>query len=112
MVPDMLASSWLAPAIGHSYQTEDRLRDFIREKGIRHAVGIDAYAGETDETPITMRRFRTRGTPHVVIVDKQGRIRFSHFGSFDPEPVETLIEILLEEEGPPPAPTRPRPDPG
>ncbi len=56
-----------------------------------------ALAAPGDDTPITMRRFRTRGTPQIVIVDKQGRLRFSHFGSFEPGPVEGLIERLLAE---------------
>ncbi|MFQ5670160.1 MAG: TlpA family protein disulfide reductase [Acidobacteriota bacterium] len=85
---------------GHSYQTEDRLRQYLREKEIHHPVGIDAYAHPGDAIPITMRRYRTGGTPRVVIVGKQGRIRFSHLGRFPTAPVEELIERLLQEEAP------------
>ena len=80
---------------GHELQTPERLREFVREKGIEHSVGIDAYDEEDELVPVTMRRFATRGTPHVVIVDKQGDVRFSNFGSFDPDTVEFYIERLL-----------------
>ena len=85
---------------GHDYQTPERLREFVETWEIEHPVGIDSYAIKGDEMPVTMRRFRTGGTPHVVIVDKQGRLRFSHFGSFKEEVVETFIEQLLAEPAP------------
>ncbi len=83
---------------GHSRQTPERLRTFIRDEGITHPVGVDAYLNEGDRRPITMQRYRTGGTPHIVIIDKAGRIRFSHFGSFRPEPVEAFIDELLAED--------------
>ena len=82
---------------GHDYQTPSRLREFVADQEILHPVGIDAYPAVGAELPVTMRRYRTGGTPHVVIVDKQGRLRFSHFGRFDPAEVEALIEELLAE---------------
>lgn len=82
---------------GHSYQTPEKLRSYVKEKGIRHPVGVDAHtAGQ--HTPITMRRYRTRGTPEMAIIDKQGRIRFRHFGGFNDRAVEGLIEELVEEQ--------------
>jgi len=85
---------------GHDYQTTERLREFVREKGIRHPVGIDAYDEDDRETPVSMRRFETRGTPHIVIVDKFGKLRFTHFGTFDPAPLEPFIERLTKEKKP------------
>ncbi|MCZ6670775.1 MAG: hypothetical protein O6947_07080 [Acidobacteria bacterium] len=84
---------------GHASQTPHRLSGFIREKKIHHPVGIDAYPEDSAEIPITMRRYRTGGTPNVTIIDKQGRVRFHHLGSFDPAPVEALIDRLLAEPG-------------
>lgn len=84
---------------GHASQTPHRLRGFIREKKIHHPVGIDAYPDDSAEIPITMRRYRTGGTPNVTIIDKQGQVRFHHLGSFDPAPVEALIDRLLAEPG-------------
>jgi len=81
---------------GHDYQTPDRLRKFIRKKGIKHSVGIDAYK-EGSRLPNTMLSYKTRGTPEMAIIDKMGRIRFQHFGSFDQKVAEDLIDKLLEE---------------
>ncbi len=82
---------------GHDAQNPARLRDFVRERGITHPVGVDAYDTPQRGTPVTMRRYRTGGTPHVAIVDKAGQLRFTHFGGFEPEPVERFIDRLLAE---------------
>jgi len=78
-------------------QTPRHLAQFVRENGIRHPVGIDGYDDTDDRIPVTMRRYRAGGTPHVAIIDREGRLRFSHFGVFDPSPVEAFIERLLDE---------------
>jgi thiol-disulfide isomerase/thioredoxin len=83
---------------GHDYQTPERLREFLATKGIDYAVGIDAYrAGNTSE-PITLAHYEAAGTPQVVIIDRDGAVRFSHFGVFDPVPVEAFIERLFKEK--------------
>jgi len=92
---------------GHDYQTPERLRDFVREKGILHPVGIDDPGKQKDGVPITMQRFGNTGTPQVAVIDKEGLLIFSHFGSFDYTTVEFMIERLLKErtdEKPPPKP--------
>ena len=81
---------------GHDYQTPERLKSFIREKGINHPVGVDQHVTGS-HTPKTMQLYRTRGTPEMAIIDKNGRIRFQNFGSFDRKTAELLIEELLEE---------------
>ncbi len=82
---------------GHSYQTPEKLRQYIKEKNITYPVGVDDYVS-SQRTPETMIRYRTRGTPEIVIIDKRARIRFQHFGGFDPIIVEKLINTLLEVE--------------
>lgn len=79
---------------GHQYQTPDALKDFVKRNGISHPVGIDAY-GAGSSLPITMRKYRTGGTPCITIIDKDGNIRFQKLGGFNPEPVERLIDQLL-----------------
>jgi len=81
---------------GHAYQTVKRLKNFIREKGIRHPVGVDKHQPGSD-VPVTMQRYRTRGTPEMAIIDKKGNIRFRRFGSFDPREAENLIARLVQE---------------
>ena len=45
-----------------------------------------------------MIRYQTRGTPEMAIIDKKGKIRFQHFGSFNSGIAEKLIDTLLNEE--------------
>lgn len=82
---------------GHSYQNNERLKTFVKKKGIHHPVGVDARK-KGARIPITMDRYNTYGTPEIAIIDKQGRIRFQKFGGFDRHPVENLIQKLLKEE--------------
>ncbi len=81
---------------GHDYQTTQRLREFLKEKNIQRLVGVDRHKGSS-EIPETMRRYRTRGTPEMAIIDKYGNVRFQHFGGFKPELVEQFIQKLLDE---------------
>jgi thiol-disulfide isomerase/thioredoxin len=83
---------------GHDAQSSERLRGYVEQKGMKHPVGVDAYKVPGDRIPITMDRFETGGTPHVVIVDRQGDVVFSHFGPFDPTPVENFIERLIAQK--------------
>ncbi|MCH9809376.1 MAG: TlpA family protein disulfide reductase [Alphaproteobacteria bacterium] len=79
---------------GHNYQTVRKLKSYIKEKKITIPVGVDRHA-EGERIPTTMRRYRTRGTPEMVIIDRDGLIRFQRFGYFEPQLAETLIGQLL-----------------
>ncbi len=81
---------------GHSYQNPARLKKYLKEKQIEHPVGVDQQQ-KGHYVPVTMRRFNTKGTPEIAIIDKQGRIRFQRFGSFDVPASEQLIDQLLSE---------------
>ena len=81
---------------GHDYQTPERLKSFVKKKGIHHPVGIDAQK-KGEYLPETMKRYRTRGTPEVAIIDKNGNIQFQIFGGFDPAAAENLIRRLINE---------------
>lgn len=85
---------------GHEHQTPEHLRQFVKQKGIRYPVGIDAFDTQQPAIPVTMLRFDTGGTPHIAIVDKAGQLRFSHFGRFEPAAVEFFIDRLLKEPAP------------
>lgn len=82
---------------GHSYQNPRRLKKFLKSKNIKHPVGIDRHRGN-EPVPITMQRYRTGGTPCIVIIDKSGVIRFKYFGAFREEPVGDLIRYLIKEK--------------
>lgn len=81
---------------GHNYQTNKRLRKFVVEKGMHHPVGVDLLP-KGSHLPTTMLRYKTRGTPEIAIIGKNGRIRFQKFGGFENKPVEKLIEELMAE---------------
>jgi thiol-disulfide isomerase/thioredoxin len=81
---------------GHVYQSPGKLKKFVKDKGIDHLIGIDAYNG-SDRVPITMKKYHTGGTPSMAILDKNGIIRFKFLGGFNKEPVEELIDYLLKE---------------
>lgn len=80
---------------GHSVQTLTALKVFLKLRGINHLVGNDRLK-EGERLPETMKRYRTRGTPEVAIIDKNGIIRFQRFGSFNVALAEHLIEELLK----------------
>ncbi|MGR3220336.1 MAG: TlpA family protein disulfide reductase [Candidatus Anammoxibacter sp.] len=81
---------------GHAYQTPADLKEYVIEKGIKHPVGIDAY-DSGQYTPITMKKYRTGGTPCITIIDKNGYIRFKKLGSFNSESAFNVIDRLLRE---------------
>jgi hypothetical protein len=81
---------------GHRYQTNERLKKFVKEKSMNHHVGVD-FLPKGTFLPTTMLRYNTRGTPEIAIIDKEGNIRFQQFGGFDPVPVGKLIDELIAE---------------
>ena len=82
---------------GHRINSVKNLRIFIKKKKITHLVGVDRHGRESD-IPVTMRRYRTGGTPCMDILDKQGVIRFKYFGMYHKEPITELIRHLLRED--------------
>ncbi len=84
---------------GHDQQSPEHLEEWVREKSIKHHVGIDRHPpGES--IPVTMERYNTGGTPHVAMIDRAGQIRFDRFGAFEPAEAEQMIETLLSEPVP------------
>jgi len=83
---------------GHDYQTVQRLKEYLVEKEITLPVGVDRHLG-SDHLPETKKRYKTRGTPETVIIDREGNIRFQQFGWFDPAAAEKYIDFLLGGSG-------------
>ena len=81
---------------GHSYQTPERLKDYVKEKDMQHPVAMDKPK-PGNHLPESMILYETRGTPEMAIVDKAGRIRFQKLGSFDPVWATGFIRELLAE---------------
>ncbi len=85
---------------GHDYQTIERLQQFLTDKEITHLVGHDKHKGGGEPIPVSMKRFRVRGTPEILVIDQQGIVRFQHFGQFDGDKVKEYIRGLITPKQP------------
>ena len=81
----------------HAVTGRDALEVFVAEFGIRFPVGIDRHDGD-DTMPVTMRRYHLEGTPSTLLIDKAGRLRFSHLGAVDDLVLGVLLGQLLTED--------------
>jgi hypothetical protein len=75
------------------------LAAFLHEYRITFPVGVDqAEAGQ--EIPVTMRRYRLRGTPSLLEVDRAGLLRVSAFGRVDDLALGAMLARLIDEPAP------------
>ncbi len=81
----------------HDVMTSDALTAFIHEYRIPFPVAIDR---PSDKKPIphTMASYQMQGTPTLIIIDKNGRVRLNHFGRISDIEVGSIIGGLLEEQ--------------
>lgn len=79
----------------HQAMTEKNLKVFLYEFGYNFPVGIDTH--KNDEIPETMKKYNLRGTPSLVLIDKNGYIRNIYFGSVDEIELGYQIGLLLKE---------------
>ncbi len=83
----------------HDAMTPVSLAAFLHEYRITFPVGVDAHeAGAT--MPVTMARYRLRGTPSLVVVDRRGRLRLNAFGHVDDLAIGALLGRLVDEPRP------------
>lgn len=83
----------------HDAMTPVSLEAFLHEYKITFPVGVDTHAaGET--TPVTMGRYRLRGTPSLVIVDRAGKLRVNAFGHVDDLPLGAALARLIDQPRP------------
>jgi hypothetical protein len=73
------------------------LRAFLHEYRVRFPVGVDAPGAAGDPIPRTMRAYGMQGTPTLVLIDAQGRLRRQVFGSYDDLLLGAEIAALLAE---------------
>ncbi len=64
----------------HDAMGKATLKAFLHENRITFPVGIDRPQMPETPVPITMERYRLRGTPSTVLIDKAGRLRKQTFG--------------------------------
>lgn len=63
----------------HAAMTPLALQAFLHEYRIAFPVGVD-MPGMRDPIPQTMRAYAMRGTPTLVLIDRNGRLRHRHLG--------------------------------
>ncbi|BBB26053.1 peroxiredoxin family protein [Amphritea japonica] len=80
----------------HKVMTKEALSVFIGEYGIRFPIAIDRPS-EPSSIPTTMALYQMRGTPTLIMLDKQGYLRLNHFGHMSDLQVGSCIGRLLAE---------------
>ncbi len=78
----------------HEAMTATALRAFLHEYRITFPVAID-QPGTGDPIPLTMRGYGMRGTPTLILIDGQGRLRRHWFGRVDDLELGANIATLL-----------------
>lgn len=82
----------------HAVMGREALEVFLSEYRIDFPVAIDRpVVGQP--IPATMQRYGLRGTPSMLIVDRDGRVRHIAFGAVDELAVGALIGRLMAEPG-------------
>ena len=78
--------------------TKAALTAFLHEYRIKFPVGIDRHNGD-EPLPNTMRAYQMRGTPTTILIDRQGRLRWQHFGQVEDMVIGAqIMELLAEAE--------------
>ena len=70
------------------------LQAFIHEYRLSFPIGIDQPDGRQG-VPLTMQALQLRGTPSLVVLDRQGRVRLHHFGNIDDLQLGALLGELV-----------------
>ena len=78
--------------------SREALAAFLHEYKIAFPVGIDAPS-DCGGIPQTMARYGMQGTPTLILVDKQGRLRKQKFGWEDDLILGAEIMSLVRDDG-------------
>lgn len=78
----------------HAAMTPVALEAFLHEYRIGFPVGVDA-PGDGKGLPKTMAAYRMQGTPTLLLIDRQGRLRAQHFGTVSDLRVGAEIMSLM-----------------
>ncbi|WP_052748713.1 peroxiredoxin family protein [Microbacterium sp. Ag1] len=88
----------------HEVMGREALEVFLSEYRIEFPVAIDRPI-DGQAIPATMQHYGLRGTPSMMIVDREGRVRQIAFGSVDELALGTYLGRLLAEQTPYSAPS-------
>lgn len=80
----------------HAVMGAEALKVFMHEYRIGYPVGID-QADPQGDIPLTMQAYQLRGTPSLVLIDRAGKLRFTHLGQLDDMQAGALVAQLVTE---------------
>ena len=78
----------------HDAMRPQALDAFIHEFRLTFPVGVDKPA-DIGPLPRTMSKLDLQGTPSILLLDRQGRIRLQHFGKIDDLELGALLGQLM-----------------
>ena len=80
----------------HDVMGPAALKVFIHENRLAFPIGVDQPDGDGG-VPRTMSKYGMRGTPTLLLIDRQGALRFQQIGQVDDLAVGALVGQLLAE---------------
>lgn len=83
----------------HAVMGPAALQAFIHEYRLDFPIGVDE-ADPHSPIPRTMAAWGWRGTPSLVLLDREGRVRFNHFGRIDDMALGAFVGQLSERSFP------------
>lgn len=82
----------------HAAMTPVSLQAFLHEYRIQFPVGVDAPGTDPREPiPLTMQAYCMRGTPSLVLIDRNGHVRQHAFGAVEDLALGAAIATLIAE---------------
>lgn len=78
----------------HAAMTDVSLEAFIHEYRLKFPIAVD-LAGEDGPIPQTMAAYGMRGTPTLILIDRDGNIRRHAFGAEEDMRVGAEIAMLI-----------------
>src|SRR5688572_1782713 len=84
----------------HEAQSPELLRGYVREQRLTFPIAIDAPDGDGG-IPLTMKALNLDGTPTLVLLDRQSRIRMKRLGYVADLKLGAAIGTLVAELGDP-----------
>ncbi|MGE0339946.1 MAG: redoxin domain-containing protein [Xanthobacteraceae bacterium] len=93
---DQLAVIGLHTVFEHheAQSTRAALSAFAHEYRLTFPIGIDKQEGRL---PVTMTAYEMQGTPTLIVVDRNGFLRFQHFGHVEDLVLGSILGSMLAE---------------
>ena len=82
----------------HDAFSAPMLRAFIQEYRLKFPIALD-QPNPSGPIPHTMERYKMRGTPSLVLIDRHGEVRKHAFGAADDLRIGAEIGALTQESG-------------